>query len=103
MAYQETPNFIVMVDAVITPSAYERDSSAAGWAVAVIVLLGVVLFGVFVWPGIARTPSGNASTPGTIDVNVRLPEGQQGNAPSGVGSDSTQQNTSGSIQTPVTQ
>lgn len=92
-----------MTDTVITPSAYERnDSSAAGWAVAVIVLLGVVLFGVFVWPGIARTPAGNASTPGNIDVNVRLPEGQQGNTPTGAGSGSTQQNTSGSVQTPQT-
>jgi len=95
-----------MADTVITPSAYERDdSSAAGWAVAVIVLLGAVLFGVFVWPGIARTPAGNASTPGNIDVNVRLPQGQQqqgqqGTTPAGSGST---QNTGGSVQTPVTQ
>jgi hypothetical protein len=97
-----------MADTVITPSAYDRnDSSAAGWAVAVIVLLGAILFGIFVWPGIARTPSGNASTPGNIDVNVRLPQGQQqqgqgqqGTTPAGSGST---QNTGGTVQTPVTQ
>ena len=90
-----------MADTVITPSAYERnDSSAAGWAVAVIVLLGVVLFGVFVWPGIARTPAGNASTPGNIDVNVRLPQGQQGQQGTQNPTGGTQQQ--GSVQTPQT-
>lgn len=88
-----------MADTVITPSAYERnDSSAAGWAVAVIVLLGVILFGIFVWPGIARTPSGNASTPNAIDVNVQLPQGQQGTQNPSTGG--TQQQ--GSVQTPQT-
>lgn len=77
-----------MADTVITPSAYERDSGAAGWAVAVIILLAVVLFGIFVWPGIGRTPAGNASTPtpatpGTIDVNVQLPQGTQGGSQQG--------------------
>jgi hypothetical protein len=68
-----------MADTVITPSAYDRsDSGAAGWAVAVIVLLGVILFGIFVWPGLTRTSTGNASTPGAIDVNVQLPQGMQG-------------------------
>ncbi len=94
-----------MADTVITPSAYERsDSGAAGWAVAVIILLGVIAFGVFVWPGILRTPAGNASTPstpGTIDVNVQLPQGQQENTPAGTGSGSTQN--SGSVQAPAAQ
>ena len=97
-----------MADTVITPSAYDRsDSNAAGWAVAVIVLLGVILFGIFVWPGLTRTTTGNASTPGAIDVNVRMPENQQGTQgtqqgtnPAGAGS---VQNTGGSVQTPATQ
>jgi hypothetical protein len=93
-----------MADTVITPSAYERnDSSAAGWAVAVIVLLGVVLFGVFVWPGIARTPAGNASTPGNIDVNVRLPQGQQGQGTQPSTGGTQQQGSVQTPQTPVTQ
>jgi hypothetical protein len=80
-----------MADTVITPSAYERnDSSAAGWAVAVIVLLGVILFGLFVWPGMTRTSTGNASTPGAIDVNVQLPEGIQQGAGAGTGAGAQQ-------------
>ncbi len=90
-----------MADTVITPSAYDRgDSGAAGWAVAVIVLLGAVLFGLFVWPGMTRTSSGNASTPQTpqnVDVNVRLPQGLQG---SGQNSGGTQ-NQGGTQQTPT--
>ena len=82
-----------MADTVITPSAYDRsDSSAAGWAVAVIVLLGAILFGIFVWPGLTRTSTGNASTPGAIDVNVKLPEGVQQGTGAGAGA-GTQQGT----------
>ncbi|MBL8158132.1 hypothetical protein JNK62_01195 [bacterium] len=94
-----------MADTVITPSAYERnDSSAAGWAVAVIVLLGVVLFGLFVWPGMTRTSTGNASTPGAIDVNVQLPEGvQQGiqGAGAGAGAQQGTQPSGGTTNTPT--
>lgn len=80
-----------MADTVITPSAYERnDSSAAGWAVAVIVLLGVILFGLFVWPGMNRISTGNASTPGAIDVNVNLPEGVQQGTGAGAGAGAQQ-------------
>lgn len=70
-----------MADTVITPAYDRNESGAGGWAVAVIVLLGVIAFGLFVWPGIVRTPAGNASTPtnpDTIDVNVQLPQGIQG-------------------------
>jgi hypothetical protein len=61
----------------------DRGDSGAGWAVAVIVLLAVLLFGIFIWPGIRGIPSGNASTPtpttpDAIDVNVQLPQGLQG-------------------------
>ncbi|MFZ2555361.1 MAG: hypothetical protein WAZ27_03195 [Minisyncoccia bacterium] len=73
-----------MADTVITPAT--DSGGAAGWAVAVIILLAVILVGIFVWPGISRTtPSGtgDASTPDAIDVNVRLPQVPVGDAPSG--------------------
>ena len=90
-----------MADTVITPSVDRGDSGAAGWAVAVIVLIGVVLIGIFIWPGVGRvTPAGNASTPGTIDVNVQLPQGQgqQGTNP---GSGGTQPSGSGAVPAPA--
>lgn len=85
-----------MADTVITPATYDSGNSAAGWAVAVIVLLGVLLFGIFVWPGASGvTPAnGNASTPDAIDVNVRLPQVPAGNAPSGAAG-------SGNVQAPA--
>lgn len=68
-----------MADTIITPAVQDRSGSgtgSAGWAVAFMMLLGVILFGIFVWPGMGNNimPSTNNTNPG-IDVNVRLPEG----------------------------
>ena len=67
-----------MADTIITPASRDYDSgaNAMGWAVAVILLLGVVLFGIFVWPGVGRVaPAAPANTDRTIDLNVTVPEG----------------------------
>ena len=67
-----------MADTVITPVARESEANAMGWAVAIILLLGLILFGIFIWPGMGNgvVPSTNTrnTNPG-VDVNVRLPEG----------------------------
>lgn len=67
-----------MVEQVITP-VQRDDTSALGWAVAILIILGLVLFGLFVWPGVgansAVTPRATTPTNQGIDVNVRLPEG----------------------------
>lgn len=57
---------------------YDSGANAAGWAVAVILLLGIVLFGMFVWPGLGTNGAASAPTNNTdrsIDLNVTLPEG----------------------------
>lgn len=67
-----------MADTIIAPAARESDSNAAGWAVAVILLLGIILFGVFVWPGLPTrnvAPSTPTQQNPTLDVNVTIPEG----------------------------
>ncbi len=68
-----------MADTVITPAVRDHDSgaNAMGWTVAVILLLGLILFGIFVWPGVGRSvvPATTTDTNPGIDVNVRLPEG----------------------------
>ena len=66
-----------MADTIITPATRDYDSAAnaLGWAVAVILLLGVILFGMFVWPGINRSVAPSTPTNQGIDVNVKIPEG----------------------------
>jgi hypothetical protein len=72
-----------MADTVIssTPVREIREvdsgAGAAGWAVAVVLLLGVILFGIFVWPGLASiAPAAPAPTTENagIDLNVTIPE-----------------------------
>ena len=74
-----------------------------GWAVAIILLLGVVLFGIFVWPGLGRVaPAAPANnTDRSIDLNVTVPEGAipgtnnnsgQGTQGAGTNNPGTQQN-----------
>ena len=66
-----------MADTVITTPTAARDDSAAnamGWAIAIVLLLGIILFGLFVWPGLARISPATNQSPG-IDVNVKLPQG----------------------------
>lgn len=67
-----------MADTVITPARdVDSGANAMGWAVAVILLLGLILFGIFVWPGVGNNvvPSTPTSPSQGIDVNVKLPEG----------------------------
>lgn len=68
-----------MADTIITPAARDVDTgaNAMGWAVAIILLLGIVLFGIFVWPGLGRVaPAAPANnTDRSIDLNVTVPEG----------------------------
>lgn len=71
-----------MADTVITPVVRDSDSgaNAAGWAVAVILVVGMVLFGIFVWPGLARVAPAAPAAPAnntdrSIDLNVTIPEG----------------------------
>ena len=68
-----------MADTVINTPARDYDSgaNAMGWAMAIILLFGIVLFGIFVWPGvgsIAPAATTNTEQP-SIDLNVTLPEG----------------------------
>lgn len=66
-----------MADTIITPMVRDDRSSGAdamGWAVASMLLLGLVLFGIFVWPGVNNSVTPANTNPG-IDLNVRLPEG----------------------------
>lgn len=67
-----------MADTVITPARdIDSGANAMGWAVAVILLLGLILFGIFVWPGVGRiAPAAPANnTDRSIDLNVTVPEG----------------------------
>ncbi len=61
-----------------------------GWAVAVILLLGLILFGIFIWPGVGGISPAMNSSPG-IDVNVKLPEGVIPATNSGSSGGNTQQ------------
>lgn len=81
-----------MADTIIAPAARDSDSGAAGWAVAIILLLGVVLFAVFVWPGLPNNVAPSApAQPNTMDINVSIPEG----AIPGTNSGGTNQNQGG--------
>lgn len=91
-----------MADTVITTPAASQDSAAnaMGWAIAVILLLGVILFGIFIWPGARGIAPSTNQSPG-IDVNVKLPEGalpgtNSGNSGGGTQQTPTQQ---GGVQT----
>ncbi len=68
-----------MADTVITTPTATRDSesSALGWAVALVLLLGLILFGIFVWPGVnaSNTSPVQNTNPSSVDVNVKLPAG----------------------------
>ena len=54
--------------ATIVNNPGNTDSGAAGWAVAVIVLLAAGLIAFFVWPGYVRTSEPEGAT--TINVSV---------------------------------
>ena len=89
-----------MADTVINTPARDYDSAAnaMGWAIAVVLLLGIILFGIFVWPGLARISPVNTSSPG-IDVNVKLPEGTTIPGTQGQGTQNSGTNQQGGTQT----
>ena len=69
-----------MADTVITTPVAVRDSesSALGWAVALVLLLGLILFGIFIWPGVDASNTlqkTRGTNPSSVDVNIKLPEG----------------------------
>ena len=59
------------------------DSGAAGWMVAAIIIVAVILIGLFVWPGYARNmgAGGGEST----NINVTLPDVTGGGGEGGGG------------------
>jgi len=68
-----------MIDTVITTPSDSNDSSAVGWAIAVVVL-AVVLIAAFVW--FQRAPAAPGTDTGT-NINVTLPEGTGGTGGTG--------------------
>ncbi len=59
-----------MATVINTPSTRESsDNGAAGWAVALAVLLAVGLLALFVWPGVVRNNAAPAA-PGNINVTI---------------------------------
>lgn len=65
-----------MADTVITPAVQDSGANAMGWAVAIVLVIGILFFGIFVWPGAARsTPATPTNTNPSVDLNVTLPEG----------------------------
>lgn len=63
-----------MATVINTPVARETsDSAAAGWAVAVIVLIAAGLIALFVWPGYVRQSTVPAPAAPAANINVTLP------------------------------
>jgi FlaG/FlaF family flagellin (archaellin) len=57
-----------MATIVNTPNS-DSGMGAAGWVVAVVVLVAIVLVGLFVWPGYAQQSNSAPST----NINVEVP------------------------------
>lgn len=87
-----------MATVINTPATRESsDGAAAGWAVAVIVLVAIGLIALFVYPGYIRQSAAPASTPNNI--NVTLPStGGSGSNTGGANSSGGTGGTSGSVQ-----
>lgn len=74
-----------MATVINTPATRDTsESAAAGWAVAVIVLIAAGLIALFVWPGYVRQSAPAPAAPGA-NINVTLPTtgGTDGGAGSG--------------------
>lgn len=62
-----------MADTIVnTPPSNSNDSGAAGWAVALIILLAVIVGG-FVWYRYYGVPQTSASDTNTINVTIPAP------------------------------
>lgn len=72
-----------MVTVVNTPSQSD-EGSGAGWAVATVVIILVVLFALFLWP---RLPFGaaNPQQPESANINVTVPTPTGGTGGTGGG------------------
>ncbi len=66
-----------MATVINTPAQASDSGAAAGWAVAVIVLVGAILLALFVWPGYVRqsAPTQQNTAP---NINVTLPSAPSG-------------------------
>ncbi len=91
-----------MATVINTPATRDTaDGAAAGWAVAVVVIVAVALLALFVWPGYVRQSAAPATTPGA-NINVTMPSsdttgtgGNAGGATNDTGSGGTQSSPSG--------
>lgn len=78
-----------MATVINTPASREvSDSGAAGWAVAVAVLLAIGLLALFVWPGIIRNSAIPTPADNGTNINVSLPD-TSGGATGGTNTGST--------------
>lgn len=67
-----------MADTIVNTPGPSNDSGSAGWFVAVIILIAVILGGFYLYRhGVGRAPAG------TTNINVSLPTG--GNSSGGAG------------------
>ena len=57
------------------------DSGASGWIVAAVVIIGIVLVALFVWPGFAGFGGGGDTT--NVDVSIPAPTGGGGGGAAG--------------------
>lgn len=73
-----------MATVINTPATREvsSDGAAAGWAVAVVVLVGAILLALFVWPGYVRQSAPAQQAP---NINVSLPSSPAPSAPAETG------------------
>jgi hypothetical protein len=73
-----------MATVINTPATRDSsDNGAAGWAVAVAVLLALGLLALFVWPGIVRNSAAPADTGSNINVTLPGTGGTGGGAGGG--------------------
>ncbi len=61
---------------IVNNPGSDSGSGAAGWVVAAIVSIGLLLFAVFVWPGFGGVAGGGGGT--NINVEVPSPTGGAG-------------------------
>ncbi len=61
-----------MATVINTPASQTSDGAAAGWAVAIVVLVAALLVALFVYPGFIRPAATQTQTPGA-NINVQLP------------------------------
>lgn len=66
---------------IVNNPGSDSGSGAAGWVVAAVVIIALLLIGFFVWPGFAGTGGGGGGT--NINVEVPAPTGGMGGEAAG--------------------